>query len=269
MKQISLSFKTTPFEKTPVFWKKVFPLMKKHLRLDNEYMTSIDRKRVKCHLTKIDAYTSDESKNERSYFITNSINGTETTQSFLHGELRGDAKFTLQANDYITSYQEFADDLIQVFDISNLLIHDSGSCYKRSLRAFFSPPNSDLYSGPGLVNTHYRNFLEGVTADMWFGEAFWQYAVCSKEELISQDWLTVRHLQKGVVHVRSWPVAFTTAEGHQGEVQRKLLKLLFNIDGNRPHGNYTAEESGTYQQSVLVSKDGKVLSKTEIKERRH
>lgn len=51
-----------------------------------------------------------------------------------------------------------------------------------------TPPENNLLHFPALSNLR-ENYLEGVSAEMWFGQSFWQYASCTKEELMACDWL--------------------------------------------------------------------------------
>lgn len=99
--------------------------------------------------------------------------------------------------------------------------------YIRSLKVYKTPPENDLLKAPGLTNDR-GDYLEGVAAEMWFGESFWQYASCTKEDLKSCDWLKCddRNFQ---LHVEAWDGPFTSEEGKQGELQRELLKMLFGI----------------------------------------
>jgi hypothetical protein len=70
--------------------------------------------------------------------------------------------------------------------------------------------------------------MEGVSDEMWLGESFWPHAACRREDVLGADWLKVED-RGSHLHVIAWPEPFTSAEGEQGEVQRRLLKLLFGI----------------------------------------
>lgn len=94
-----------------------------------------------------------------------------------------------------------------------------------------TPPENNLFQFPALSNLR-DNYLEGVSAEMWFGQCFWQYASCTKEELMACDWLKCQ--DRGFqLHVEAWDGPFTSAEGEQGRVQRQLLKMLFGIGVSR------------------------------------
>jgi hypothetical protein len=82
--------------------------------------------------------------------------------------------------------------------------------------------NDKINGGPAMV-----------AADMWLGPAFWKYAPCHKEEVISQPWLKVRDTEH-FLHINSFPEPFTRPDGEQGEIQRKLWRLLFHSDCQWP-----------------------------------
>jgi hypothetical protein len=72
-----------------------------------------------------------------------------------------------------------------------------------------------------------------VNADLWLGPAFWKYAPCRKEEVLSQPWLKVRDTEH-FLHLKAYPEPFTRPDGEQGEIQRKLWQLLFHSDCQWP-----------------------------------
>lgn len=267
MKQAALFLKLSHSQKTSDFWVKMLSIARNHIELRKSYVSLVKHELREQSLVEINERLSDPINLETAYVVNDAYGGDSMSQSMQYVERDGYGGLIFSISDCLTSHLELADELSRVFEITNLLIEDLGSGYRRRLRSFLSPPNSNLYLGPGLVNTHYRRYLEGVTSDMYFGEDFWQYASCTKDEVLAQDWLKIRHLLNGVIHVQAWPESFTTAEGEQGVVQRRLLKLLFDIDENKPHGNFTSERSGIYQQSVLASEDGKVISKSGLEEK--
>jgi|GEM_PF-4999403 len=62
--------------------------------------------------------------------------------------------------------------------------------------------------------------------EMWFGDSFWDYTACSKKDILNADWLKVED-RGNHRHVVAWPEPFNSTKGEQGEIQRRLLKLLF------------------------------------------
>jgi hypothetical protein len=133
--------------------------------------------------------------------------------------------------DELNSPDRFVNDWISIFPISNAIC--SLMDYRLSFHAkWFKPPNSNLFQGLGLSNDR-DGYVEGVSAEMWLGDSFWQYAKCTKDDVLKQNWL---HCEERPTHlyVRAWPEPFSSAEGEQGEIQRRLLDLLFGINGKTP-----------------------------------
>jgi hypothetical protein len=144
------------------------------------------------------------------------------------------------------------DDLVRAlgerFRFSNVLC--SLMSYSLSFHdKWFKPPNSNLFEGPGLSNDR-NGYIEGVSAEMWFGETFWQHAKCAKADILKQDWL---HCEERPTHlyVRAWPKPFSSAEGEQGEIQRRLLDLLFGINERTPPP-LPPPSQNSFVQKVLV-----------------
>ena len=72
-----------------------------------------------------------------------------------------------------------------------------------------------------------------VAADMWLGPRFWTHAACTPEEVRAQSWLRIEE-NKNYMHINCWPEPFTRPDGEQGELQRKLWRLLFNGESQWP-----------------------------------
>lgn len=70
-------------------------------------------------------------------------------------------------------------------------------------------------------------YVEAVGYVMWFGEPFWRITGTSKQKVISQDWLKCEDRPGGILRVQAAEQPFTSAEGEQGEIQRRLRQLLF------------------------------------------
>jgi len=70
-------------------------------------------------------------------------------------------------------------------------------------------------------------YVEAVGYVMWFGEPFWKITGTSKQKVISQDWLKCEERPVGILRVQAAEQPFTSAEGEQGEIQRRLRELLF------------------------------------------
>jgi hypothetical protein len=100
--------------------------------------------------------------------------------------------------------------------------------YLRSQRAHRNPGNNNLLLAPAEHNSR-DGYIEGIAAEMWLGESFWQYAKCMKEDVLKADWLKVED-RGSHLHVVAWPEPFTSADGEQGAIQRRLLAVLFGIE---------------------------------------
>jgi hypothetical protein len=72
-----------------------------------------------------------------------------------------------------------------------------------------------------------------VAADMWLGPAFWNYAPCTREEVLRQPWLEVCDTEHSL-YLKAYPEPFTRPDGEQGEIQRRLWQLLFHSDCRWP-----------------------------------
>ena len=94
----------------------------------------------------------------------------------------------------------------------------------------------DTSRNPG--RNHVRDALSlGVSAEMWLGPAFWQFAPCRKEEVLAADFfLEVRDTPQ-FLYLKSWPHPFTRPDGEQGRIQQMLWRLLFHEDCEWPPGS--------------------------------
>ena len=99
--------------------------------------------------------------------------------------------------------------------------------YRKKHREFLKGEETDLRKAPSLFVSR-DDYIEGVSAEMWFGDAFWKHAACTKNDVLYANWLEVENCGD-LLHVKAWPEPFTTDEGEQGEIQRRLLRLLFGI----------------------------------------
>jgi|GEM_PF-4377908 len=104
--------------------------------------------------------------------------------------------------------------------------------YVRSHYKHRDPGKNNLLLIPSHTNCRGK-YEEGVSAEMWLGERFWQYAACSKGDVLSADWLKCED-RGHHMHLEAWPEPFTSAEGEQGKIQRRLLGLLFGIRESPP-----------------------------------
>lgn len=75
-----------------------------------------------------------------------------------------------------------------------------------------------------------------AAADMWLGSAFWNYAPCTKEEVLKEPWLEVEDTEN-YLYLKAYPQAFTRPEGEQGRLQRRIWNVLFHQDCEWPPGS--------------------------------
>lgn len=110
----------------------------------------------------------------------------------------------------------------------------------------FPPPldhieKLDITVNPGRFDScgHGAAF---VRADMWLGPAFWDYVPCKKAEVLAQPWLRV-HETPHFLRINAYPEPFTRPDGEQGEIQRRLWRLLFHSDCQWPPSHPAASGS--------------------------
>lgn len=182
-----------------------------------------------------------------SYLISWDRPGFDGTHSFSYFEKYGKLSFRFSKDISLQKLDEFGFRLADALPISNIIVQESS--YLDLLREFHVPSRTNLHLAPCYSNGR-DGYIEGVSAEMWLGEPFWQYAKCTKQELLKQDWLHCE-VRPSHLYVRAWPEPFSNAEGEQGEIQRKLLDLLFGIDGTTPPPLPSPPQS-TFVQKVLV-----------------
>lgn len=108
------------------------------------------------------------------------------------------------------------------FELRNALVQTSH--FLDQVRAIYSNGNLPKI----LWGERNPQYCRSIAAEMWFGDAFWQYASCNKEDILNADWLKVEDGETHL-HVVAWPEPFNSTEGEQGEIQKRLAKLLFGI----------------------------------------
>ncbi len=182
-----------------------------------------------------------------SYLITWDRPDLDHAHSFSYFSNTGKLSFRFAKDVSCPLLDQFGSRLAEALCISNITVQQSS--YLDLLRDFHIPNRTNLYLAPCYSNGR-NGFIEGVSAEMWLGEAFWQYAKCTKEDVLRQHWL---HCEERPTHlyVRAWPEPFSSAEGEQGEIQRRLLDQLFGINGRTPPPLPQPPQS-TFVQKVLV-----------------
>lgn len=150
----------------------------------------------------------------------------KTLQFYTYTPSQGSFSMQLAPGEVRFQLDQLVAPLFEKFPGTNALA--TAKPYLRSQRALRKRNATDLLLAPAERNFR-DNYIEGVSAEMWLGEAFWQYAACSKADVLKADWLAVED-RGSHLHVIAWPEPFSSAEGEQGAVQRRLLKLLFAIE---------------------------------------
>ena len=95
--------------------------------------------------------------------------------------------------------------------------------------------NTELNPGRNILAPGYR--FRAVAADLWLGPHFWDYAPCTKEEVLAADFFLEKRDTPHYLYLKSWPHPFTRPDGEQGRVQQKLWRLLFHEDCEWPPGS--------------------------------
>ena len=95
--------------------------------------------------------------------------------------------------------------------------------------------NTNLNPGRRILDPGFR--FRTVAADLWLGPHFWDYAPCTKEEVLAADFFLEKRDTPHFLYLKSWPHPFTRPDGEQGRVQQKLWRLLFKEDCEWPPGS--------------------------------
>ena len=95
----------------------------------------------------------------------------------------------------------------------------------------------DTSLNPGRYIVDDKNQFRAVPADLWLGPHFWDYAPCTKEEVLAADFFIEKRDTPHYLYLKSWPHPFTRPDGEQGRVQQKLWRLLFKEDCEWPPGS--------------------------------
>lgn len=90
----------------------------------------------------------------------------------------------------------------------------------------------DISGNPG--RRLFRNgYYEIVAAQMWLGEPFWQLTGKSRAAVEQADWVKVSHPLPNVLKLEATQKCFTTDEGVEANLQRRLRSLLFGVPGDQ------------------------------------
>jgi len=117
----------------------------------------------------------------------------------------------------------------------------------------------DISQNPGRSKQLYPYSYYYPSAEMWLGPHFWQYAKCTKEEVLAAGFFIEKRETPHFLYLKCWPVAFTRPDGEQGRMQQRLWKLFFHEDCEWPPGSGTICDEPTYGPPELMPDFTKIL----------
>jgi hypothetical protein len=95
----------------------------------------------------------------------------------------------------------------------------------------------DISLNPGRAKELDSEVIFIPTAEMWLGPRFWQYAKCSKAEVLAADLFIEKRDTPHYLYLKCWPRPFTRPDGEQGRMQQELWRLFFHEDCEWPPGS--------------------------------
>ena len=113
----------------------------------------------------------------------------------------------------------------------------------------------DISLNPGRPKELLINVRFYPTSEMWLGPDFWQFAKCSKEEVLAADFFLEVRDTPHFLYLKSWPEPFTRPDGEQGRIQQKLWRLLFHEDCEWPPGSGGISDKPMYGPPELMPRD--------------
>ena len=250
----------------PETWKNLFPLLKNQIQINSPYLFISDSILETKKFDEIDTELS-ILKNESHFSLTSADHSNRHIFDYYLSSRQ--LRVLCIIEDLVQNIKSLHNGMCEVFSFSNMIYRQENkkSYFDKAFETeWYQPGKHNLFMMPAFYNE--RDFyIEGVTAEMWFGESFWQYASCSREELVACDWLETEEKDNGVLYVKAYHKEFDEAEGEQLAIQRRLLKLLFNIDENRPHGgDLTEVKPKSFVQEIYVDDQTTIIS--ELKEKK-
>jgi hypothetical protein len=110
----------------------------------------------------------------------------------------------------------------------------------------------DTSRNPGRAKELIPTVYFRATAEMWLGPHFWQYAKCTKEDVLAADFFIEKRDTPHFLYLKSWPEAFTRPDGEQGRQQQRLWKLFFHEDCEWPPGSGAVCDEPMYGPPELM-----------------
>lgn len=110
----------------------------------------------------------------------------------------------------------------------------------------------DISLNPGRPKELLVDVRFYATSEMWLGPHFWQFAKCSKEDVLAADFFLEKRDTPHFLYLKCWPQPFTRPDGEQGRVQQKLWQLLFHEDCEWPPGSGGISDEPMYGPTELT-----------------
>ncbi len=230
-------------------WMSILPAIQQFsLRVGTEYNVSCGTPSFSSKTSPAEIVNILRNHDDGSYLITWRNKQIQTMHSFSYFKRDRSLSCRFSAELVSKPLDVFGAALANALPLTNMVVQANN--YLDSVEdSLWNPGSNNLFLAPCYNNSR-DGYIEGVSAEMWLGGPFWQYAKCTKQDLVSQDWLHCEE-RSSHLYVRAWPGPFSSAEGEQGEIQRRLLDLLFGINAKTPPP-LPAPPQGTVIQKVLV-----------------
>ncbi len=110
----------------------------------------------------------------------------------------------------------------------------------------------DISLNPGRIKDISPGIYFVPSAEMWLGPHFWQYAKCSKEEVLAADFFLEKRDTPHFLYLKSWQQPFTRPDGEQGRQQQRIWKLFFHEHCEWPLGSGTICDQPMYGPPELL-----------------
>jgi hypothetical protein len=110
----------------------------------------------------------------------------------------------------------------------------------------------DISFNPGRFKELVLGIRFYATAEMWLGPHFWQYAKCTKEEVLAADFFLEKRDTPHFLYLKSWPAPFSRPDGAQGLQQQRIWKLFFDEECEWPPGSGGISDKPMYGPPELM-----------------
>ena len=110
----------------------------------------------------------------------------------------------------------------------------------------------DTSRNPGRTKELITTIRFHPTSEIWLGPHFWQYAKCTKEEVLAADFFIEIRDTPHFLYLKCWQEPFTRPDGEQGRMQQRLWKLFFHEDCEWPPASGTICDEPMYGPPELM-----------------